>query len=43
MKVTPSGKRAIRFSANVTHSYQNNYDGLCTVYNTLFIEENVYV
>lgn len=25
-KVTLSEKQAIRFSANVTHSYQNNYD-----------------
>jgi transcriptional regulator with XRE-family HTH domain len=35
-KVTLSEKQAIRFSANVTHSYQNNYDGLCCVYNTIF-------
>lgn len=35
-KVTLSEKQAIRFSANVTHSYQNNYEGLCTVYNMIF-------
>lgn len=35
-KVTLAEKQAIRFSANVTHSYQNNYNGLCCVYNTIF-------
>lgn len=35
-KITLSEKQAIRFSANVTHSYQNNYDGLCCIYNTIF-------
>lgn len=35
-KVTLSEKQAIRFSADVTHSYQNNYDRLCCVYNTIF-------
>lgn len=35
-KITLSEKQAIRFLANVTHSYQNNYDGLCCVYNTIF-------
>lgn len=35
-KVSLSEKQAIRFSANVTHSYQNNYDELCCIYNTIF-------
>lgn len=35
-KVTLSEKQAIRFFANVAHSYQNNYDGLCCIYNTIF-------
>lgn len=35
-RVTLSEKQAVRFSANVAHSYQNNYDGLCCVYNTIF-------
>lgn len=35
-KVTLSEKQAIRFSANITHSYQNHYDGLCCIYNTIF-------
>lgn len=35
-KVTLSEKQAIRFLANVAHSYQNNYDGLCRIYNIIF-------
>jgi len=35
-KVTLSEKQAIRFSANITHSYQNNYEELCCIYNTIF-------
>ena len=35
-KVTLLEKQAIRFSANVTHGYQNNYDGLCCIYNMIF-------
>lgn len=34
--VTLSERQAIRFSANVAHSYQNNYDVLCCIYNTIF-------
>lgn len=29
-------KQAIRFSANVAHTYSNLYDKLCCVYNTIF-------
>ncbi len=35
-KIILTQKQAIRFLANVPHSYQNNYDGLCSVYNTIF-------
>ncbi|MCM1364177.1 MAG: XRE family transcriptional regulator [Faecalibacterium sp.] len=35
-KITLEEKQAIRFSANVTHSYQNNYSEPCIVYNTIF-------
>lgn len=35
-KITLTERQAIRFSADVAHSYQNPYEKICCVYNTIF-------
>ncbi len=35
-KVTLAEKQAIRFAANVPHSYRNPYKNLCTIYDMIF-------
>lgn len=35
-KITLAEKQAVRFSANIPHSYQNHSETLCRVHNTIF-------
>lgn len=37
-KVTLNENQAIRFNANIPHSYMNPYDDTCTVYNIIFYQ-----
>lgn len=37
-KITVSKNQSIRFNANIEHSYVNPYDNICTVYNTIFYQ-----
>lgn len=37
-KITLKEKQAIRFEANVSHSYLNPYEDICSVYNLIFYQ-----
>lgn len=38
-KITLKEKQAIRFEANVSHSYLNPYEDICSVYNLIFYQK----
>lgn len=37
-KVTLTEKQALRFKANIPHSYVNPYDGICCIYNVIYYQ-----
>ncbi len=38
-KITLKEKQALRFAANIPHSYENPYEEICSVYNTIFYQK----